>query len=367
MEAKDRIRTAKTEGRTALTEAESKEILGRFGVPVVREKVSATPEEAVAAAHGFGFPVVLKGLGAKLTHKTERGLVRLNLRDEGEVRKAALETAAAAGEDLEGYLIQPMLSGRREFVAGLFRDAQFGPVVMFGLGGIFTEALNDVVFRVAPVDEREAEAMIDELRSRKLLGPFRGEQAAQKAGIIRTLTGLSRIGLELPDVTEADINPLLVAPDGQATAVDALMILGERPAVGEDAGGQVDVELGQALGRCADDRGAGRVDGGLADHRHVRMRRRDRFRTGDALVDHDSGDDGQRGQGVRAPPVGGYEATQPGLLAPLLPVVPVGPQPSGVLGHRIPLRTQGLTPLIAHHRDATGASARVVGHRTRMA
>ena len=174
MEAKDRIRTAKTEGRTALTEAESKEILGRFGVPVVREKVSATPEEAVAAAHGFGFPVVLKGLGAKLTHKTERGLVRLNLRDEGEVRKAALETAAAAGADLEGYLIQPMLSGRREFVAGLFRDAQFGPVVMFGLGGIFTEALNDVVFRVAPVDEREAEAMIDELRSRKLLGPFRG-------------------------------------------------------------------------------------------------------------------------------------------------------------------------------------------------
>ena len=231
MEAKDRIRTAKTEGRTALTEAESKEILGRFGVPVVREKVSVTPEEAVAAAHGFGFPVVLKGLGAKLTHKTERGLVRLNLRDEGEVRKAALETAAAAGADLEGYLIQPMLSGRREFVAGLFRDAQFGPVVMFGLGGIFTEALNDVVFRVAPVDEREAEAMIDELRSRKLLGPFRGEQAAQKAGIIRTLTGLSRIGLELPDVTEADINPLLVAPDGQATAVDALIILGERPAL----------------------------------------------------------------------------------------------------------------------------------------
>ena len=231
MEAKERIRTAKTEGRTALTEAESKEILGRFGVPIVQEKVAATPEEAVAAAHGFGFPVVLKGLGAKLTHKTERGLVRLNLRDEGEVRKAALETAGAAGEDLEGYLIQPMLSGRREFVAGLFRDAQFGPVVMFGLGGIFTEALNDVVFRVAPVDEREAEAMIDELRSRKLLGPFRGEQAAQKAGIIRTLTGLSRIGLELPDVTEADINPLLVAPDGQATAVDALIILGERPAL----------------------------------------------------------------------------------------------------------------------------------------
>ena len=138
--------------------------------------------------------------------------------------------AASAGADLEGYLIQPMLSGRREFVAGLFHDAQFGPVVMFGLGGIFTEALNDVVFRIAPVDEKEAGEMIDELRSRKLLGPFRGEPAAGRERLVRTLTGLSRLGLEFPDVTEVDINPLLVGPDGQATAVDALVILGERPA-----------------------------------------------------------------------------------------------------------------------------------------
>jgi hypothetical protein len=101
--------------------------------------------------------------------------------------------AAAAGDDLEGYLVQPMLAGRREFVAGLFHDAQFGPVVMFGLGGIFTEALNDVVFRVAPVDEREAVGMIEELKSRNLLGPFRGERAALREKLVGTLTGLSRI------------------------------------------------------------------------------------------------------------------------------------------------------------------------------
>lgn len=226
MDAEKLIHKAKDEGRSALTEAEAGDLLRRFGVPVAAASVAATPEEAVEKARTLGFPVVLKGLGTRLTHKTERGLVRLSLGNVAEVRQAALAVAASAGADLEGYLIQPMLPGRREFVAGLFRDPQFGPVVMFGLGGIFTEALDDVTFRIAPVDEREAGAMIDELRSRKLLGPFRGEQEAVRETLVRTLTGLSRIGVELPDVAEADINPLLVGPDGEVAAVDALVILG---------------------------------------------------------------------------------------------------------------------------------------------
>ena len=229
MEAAELIRRAKAEGRTALTEAESKEVLKGYGVPVVPESIAATPDEAVAAAVKIGFPVVLKGLGTKLTHKTERGLVRLNLNDSEAVRRAAVHVASAAGADLEGILIQPMLSGRREFVAGLFHDDQFGPVVMFGLGGIFTEALDDVVFRIAPLDQKHAGQMIEELRAKKLLGPFRGEQAVNSEQLIQTLVGLSRIGLELPDVTEVDINPLLVSPDGRVTAVDALIILGQRP------------------------------------------------------------------------------------------------------------------------------------------
>ena len=229
MEAAELIRKAKAEGRTALTEAESKEVLKGYGVPVVPESIAATPDEAVAAAEKIGFPVVLKGLGAKLTHKTEQGLVRLNLNDAGAVRRAAAQVVSAAGADLEGILIQPMLSGRREFVAGLFHDAQFGPVVMFGLGGIFTEALDDVVFRIAPLNQKHAGQMLEELRAKNLLRPFRGEQAVNSEQLVQTLVGLSRIGLELPDVTEVDINPLLVSPDGRVTAVDALIILGQRP------------------------------------------------------------------------------------------------------------------------------------------
>jgi acyl-CoA synthetase (NDP forming) len=229
MNAAELIRKAKTEGRTALTEAESKEVLKGYGVPVVPESIAATPDEAVAAAEKIGFPVVLKGLGAKLTHKTERGLVCLNLNDAKAVCRAAIQVASAGGADLEGILIQPMLLGRREFVAGLFHDAQFGPVVMFGLGGIFAEALDDVVFRIAPLDRKDAGQMLEELRAKKLLGPFRGEQSVCSEQLVQALVGLSRIGLELPDVTEVDINPLLVSPDGRVTAVDALIILGRRP------------------------------------------------------------------------------------------------------------------------------------------
>jgi acyl-CoA synthetase (NDP forming) len=239
------IRDARKRGRTALTEAESKEVLRGYGVPVVPEEVAAKPEQAVACASRIGFPVVLKGLGAKLTHKTDRGLVRLNLADADAVRRAAAAVGAAAGADLEGYLIEPMLPGRREFVAGLFHDPQFGPVVMFGLGGVFTEVLDDVAFRIAPFGEPQAEQMIDELRAGKLLGPFRGEQAAARAQIVAVLVALSRIGTELPDVTEADINPLLVGPDGRVTAVDALIVLGQR----EPAAKQKPPTTARAIGR----------------------------------------------------------------------------------------------------------------------
>ena len=228
MEPFDLIKKAKSVGRSALTEVESKQILKHYGIPVVEEWVVKTEEDAVRQAQAAGFPVVLKGLGTKLTHKTERGLVKLNLKNRTDVRKAARQIMRVAGQDLEGLLIQPMLSGRREFVAGLFNDAQFGPVVMFGLGGVFTEALNDVVFRITPVDEAQAGQMLDELRSTKLLGPFRGDQPADRPQLIQTLVGLSRLAVELPDATEVDINPLLIGADGRVTAVDALVIIGER-------------------------------------------------------------------------------------------------------------------------------------------
>jgi acyl-CoA synthetase (NDP forming) len=211
-----------------LNENESKTILSSYGIPVVREKVVSNPDAAVRVAGELGYPVVLKALGARLMHKTERGLVFLDLKDEKAIRKAAGQAAESAGDDLEGYLIQPFMKGTREMVAGIFRDPQFGPVVMFGLGGIYTEALSDVTFRVAPLTCQDAEDMLDELKSRKILGDFRGETAVNRDQLIQTLLGLSRIALDRPDIAEIDLNPLLISREGQVCAVDALIVLMEQ-------------------------------------------------------------------------------------------------------------------------------------------
>ena len=228
------IGRARQEGRLSLNEAESKALLSHYGVPIVEEKVVANEEAAIAQARIMGFPVVLKGLGAKLTHKTDRGLVKLNLSSIEDIRGAYQEIQASAGADLEGCLMQPLVKGRREFVAGLFRDSQFGLMVMFGLGGVFTEVINDVVFRIAPLNEMEARRMMEELSSRKLLDNFRGEPAVNKEALIRVLIGLSRLGMEHPDIMEVDINPLLVTPEGEVTAVDALVVIGPGESSAED-------------------------------------------------------------------------------------------------------------------------------------
>lgn len=235
MEPEQIIQQAKDRGQKALSEADSKKLLAAYGVPVVDESIAASPEQAAELAGETSFPVVLKALGPRLTHKSERGLVALNLNNTQQVSRAARRMADEAGGDLEGFLIQPMLAGRREFVAGLFHDPQFGPVVMFGLGGVFTEALNDVVFKLAPLKPSQAGHMLKQLKARELLGPFRGEAAADSEALIQTLMGLSRLGMEMPQVTEVDINPLLVGPDGTVSAVDALVVLGEprKPGLGK--------------------------------------------------------------------------------------------------------------------------------------
>ncbi|HSR14758.1 MAG TPA: acetate--CoA ligase family protein, partial [Gemmatimonadales bacterium] len=213
--------------RTMLNESDSKALLASYGVPVVEDTVAHDVAGAVRLAAEVGFPVALKALGERLGHKSERGLVRLHLTAAEQVGRAAREMAAEAGADLEGFLVEPMVIGRREMAAGLFRDDQFGPVVMFGLGGVFAEVLDDVVFRLAPLDDGEAAHMLDLLDSSALLGGVRGEAAGDRDALVRTLTGLSRLAEERPDVLEVDINPLIVAPDGSVTAVDALVVRGE--------------------------------------------------------------------------------------------------------------------------------------------
>ncbi len=123
--------------KTALNERQSKALLAEYGIPVVREKVVHHPSEAAEAADQLGYPVVIKGMGKTLLHKTEQGLVHMNLQDQEQVYRAAQDIALKAGNALEGLLVQPQIQGKRELVAGLFQDPQFGPVVMFGIGGIF--------------------------------------------------------------------------------------------------------------------------------------------------------------------------------------------------------------------------------------
>ncbi len=224
------IDRVKKEGRFSLTEAESKILLSAYGIPVVEEAIVTGEEEAVSMSREMGFPVVLKGHGARLIHKTERGLVKLNLRSVSEVRRAYRQIKAAAAEDWEGCLIQPLIEGEREFVAGLIRDAQFGPTVMFGLGGVFAEALADTAFCIAPLGEAQADTLMDEIRSSRLLGDFRGEKSADRAQLGRVLLGLSRLGMEHPEIREVDINPLIVMPDGRVKAVDALVVFEENGA-----------------------------------------------------------------------------------------------------------------------------------------
>ncbi len=211
----------------AKTEYESKRFLEPYGIPVVQEICVKSAAEAVDAAKRLGFPVVLKGLGKQLLHKTESRLVHLHLQDETAVKTAAAEIEKNAGDKLEGFLVQPFVSGKREFVVGMFRDHIYGPVVMFGLGGIFTEALSDVSFRLAPLTEADVEEMLSEIQSKALLGPFRGEAAVDLQALTRTLMGISKIALDHPEVIEIDINPLLVSPEGRPMAVDALIITGQ--------------------------------------------------------------------------------------------------------------------------------------------
>lgn len=219
--------------RRTLSEHDSKQLLAGYGVPVARERLAADPAAAGREAEALGFPVVLKLCGDAIAHKTERDLVRLGLGDAEAVRSAADELwAKRQPEDGEvALLVAELVRGRRELIAGLVRDPQFGPCVVLGLGGILTEALRDVVFALAPLSRDEARAMAEGLRASHLLTqPFRGEPAVDRDALADILLGLGRLAAERPDVVSVDLNPLIVRADGAPVAVDALVELGA-PAV----------------------------------------------------------------------------------------------------------------------------------------
>jgi succinyl-CoA synthetase beta subunit len=224
-QADDLIQAALKRGQQALSEYESKKVLSLYNIPVTRERLTQSADEATAAAAELGFPVVLKACSPELMHKSEQGCIALNLRSEGDVRQAYGRLIGSVDLDLEGVLVQEMVSGQRELVIGLTRDPQFGPCVMLGIGGIMTEVFEDTCFRMAPLDMIEAKEMTEELRFKKIMGSFRGQKAVDMDALCHALIAVGQIGLTLEAVSELDINPLIITPEGRVKAVDALVVL----------------------------------------------------------------------------------------------------------------------------------------------
>lgn len=207
-----------------LSEAASKELLRGYGIPFADERTVDDAAGAVAAAREVGLPCVVKLNGDGIAHKTERGLVRLGLRDEAAVAAAADELLAAARPEdgSVSLLVAPMLSGSRELIAGLLTDPQFGPVVMLGVGGVLAEALADVAFRLVPLEPGDAASLIDDLRTAALLGEFRGEPAVDREAVAAVLESLDALARNEPAVRSVDLNPLIIVA-GRPVAVDALV------------------------------------------------------------------------------------------------------------------------------------------------
>lgn len=209
--------------RTALSEDVSRSILQRAGVRFPNQSVVNTLAEATTAAARLGYPVVLKGIPDGVAHKTEAGLVHLDLRNNSEVEEAFNSVRSAFPE--AKCLVAKMVKGRRELVVGMTRFPGFGPAIMLGSGGVFTEALSDTAFRMAPLALTDGSEMLAALRSAAVFGNTRGLKAVNQQQLASVLEGISRLALAHPEIAEIDINPLVVDADGNLTAVDALVVL----------------------------------------------------------------------------------------------------------------------------------------------
>ncbi len=218
------IEKAIKEGRTTLSEYESKQVLAAYQIPVTREILVNDVKDLMNATQEIGYPLVLKGCSAEITHKTEKGLIKVDIRNDDDATVAFKEIMANINGNENAVLVQEMVKGQRELVIGLTRDAQFGPCVMFGLGGIFTEILKDISFRVAPLEKRDALEMMHDIKGHKILEAVRGMEAADLDALADILIKVGQIGLENEKVKEIDINPVIIS-GSKPVAVDALVVL----------------------------------------------------------------------------------------------------------------------------------------------
>lgn len=221
----------RADGRIKIGDAESRDILTAYGIRVPQSKLCASAEEAVAFADEIGYPVVMKIASPDILHKTDVGGVRVGIQSPSEARDAfdlMLYRAQKFQPNAQiwGCLVQEQVRGGKEIITGMNRDPQFGPLVMFGLGGIYVEVLKDVSFRIAPFDRKEAMAMIQEIRSFGLLRGVRGEPPADLDAVAETLLRLSQLVTDFPEIVEMDINPLMVFEKGRgAMGVDMRLVL----------------------------------------------------------------------------------------------------------------------------------------------
>ena len=229
--ASEIIEQARKEERTVLTEMESKQLLRSLGIDTTEMKLATSAQEAVALSGDIGYPVVLKVSSPDITHKSDAGGVKVGLTNEQDVAQAYEAIMSACREKfpdavIEGVTVQNMARPGLEVIVGMATDPQFGPVLMFGLGGVWVEVLKDVSFKIAPLTRADAAKAIREIRAARLLDGFRGSEPVDTSALEDILLRVSEFVSTTPAVKEMDLNPIFAYPEG-AIAVDARVILGE--------------------------------------------------------------------------------------------------------------------------------------------
>jgi acyl-CoA synthetase (NDP forming) len=223
------IDEARSEGRTVLTEVEAKQVIKQAGISVVDTKLATSKEEAISISRKFGFPVVLKIASPDIVHKTDVGGVKLGLETAKQVGKAYEDILQAVRQKhpqarIQGVAVQKMARPGVEVIIGMSKDDQFGPVIMFGLGGIMVEVLKDVSFGIVPLAKRDAAEMIREIKGYPLLEGYRGQEAVDVSHLEELLLKVSDFVEQNPEISELDLNPIFAYSDG-AVAVDARVVL----------------------------------------------------------------------------------------------------------------------------------------------
>jgi len=225
------IEQSKMEGRTVLTEIESKQLFAEAGIQVINTKLATNREQAVTLSKEIGFPVAMKIISPDISHKSDVGGVRLNLQTPEEVSKAFEDILATIKENypkatVHGTSVQTMARPGTEIIIGMFKDPQFGPVLMFGLGGIFVEILKDVSFRIVPLTQKDAKEMIREIKGYPLLEGYRGREKVDVSNLESILLKISNFVEQYPEIKEFDLNPIFAYRNG-VVVVDARVILAE--------------------------------------------------------------------------------------------------------------------------------------------